>query len=99
MGMENSCQRIKGNTQGIMGAMEIFQASTADDGICLNCDTYNSELDKEGYCLRDDFGGGLDCWRDRVIDALRNGKAKRLDTGELIWLKESYFAKVVKDNK
>jgi hypothetical protein len=44
------------------------------------CGHWDNELDHAGYC-RDD-----DCKRDRLIQALKDGKAHKLPNGLIVWV-------------
>lgn len=75
---------MKSNTGNIMGAMDTFRTPTAEDGICSHCGKYNSELDQNGLCPREEFPEQDDCWTGRQIEALQNGTAYRRKNGEYI---------------
>lgn len=78
---------LKSNTDAIMGALDTFHTPDREDGICKHCDKYNSELTKDGYCPNDKYERhGGDCWWSRAVEAIQQGKARMLPSGQFVWL-------------
>lgn len=71
----------KSNTAVICGALDTFYLPEREDGICLYCGQYNSELALDGCCPKDRYAVGLSCRKARLLRALANTEA--LSRGEV----------------
>ena len=77
------CQRIKSNTSGILSALDTFHMPEREDGICLYCQQYNTELALDGCCPVDKHAlpNDLTCRKARRLRAMANAEA--MGRGEL----------------
>jgi hypothetical protein len=68
---------------GVKGQGDLYGGSVNHakwrDGVG-RCGHYDTELDSGGFC-RDQ-----DCRRDRLIQALKDGRARKLEDGTIIWI-------------
>jgi len=69
---------------GIRGTGDVFQGPSGLEGIgeVGKCGHWDSEYDRYGYC-RD-----LDCRANRLVEALKAGRARKLPDGTILWLHE-----------